>query len=183
MLSRLSGSRTSGRDSSASGDDLPSSPRNSSRLSRGLSSSLLRRPGSGRSVSDGDVRKQVLDLTRDMETLRATLRELQVRREAMSNPAMFEVDVHEMFLGGNAFQETLQTLQSCQERQKALLADSGRVSALCPTEYPELLRLSVEIMTSFSRLAARPGAQDAPPEEILAASEADARQRVVTASI
>ena len=108
-------------------------------------------------MGDEQVRLSVLELFSDMEGLRATLRDLQVRREGMRHPGMFEVDIHEMFLNGAAFQETLKTLQDCQERQKALLSDRARVRprSVCPTEYPELLRLSVELMTAFSRLAAQ----------------------------
>ena len=46
------------------------------------------------------------------ERLRASLRDLQVRRDGMSNPGMFEVDTHNIFLNGSAFQETLQALQT-----------------------------------------------------------------------
>lgn len=132
-------------------------------------------------MSDDEVRAKVIELFGDAERLRASLRDLQVRRDGMSNPGMFEVDTHNIFLNGSAFQETLQALQTCQLQQKALLADSARVSALCPTEYPELLRLIVELMTAFSRLAAPPGSE-APPENIT--DEHDTmRQRSMSASI
>ena len=130
----------------------------------------------------------VMSVFGDMETLRATLRDLHVRRQDLSNPAMhsstgmLEVDVHEMFLNSSAFQETLLTIQGCQQQQKALLADTARVSTLCPSEYPEMLRLSVELMTSFSRLAAPPGSEGTSIENI-ADGQDDMRQRSFSASI
>ena len=137
-------------------------------------------------MSDDEVRSMVLSVFGDMETLRATLRDLQVRRHELSNPAMYcgmlEVDVHEMFLNSSAFQETLLTLQSCQQQQKALLADAARVSTLCPSEYPEMLRLSVELMTSFSKLAAPPGSEGTSIENI-ADGQDNMRQRSFSASI
>ena len=67
-------------------------------------------------------------------------------------------------------------------QQKALLADTARVSTLCPSEYPEMLRLSVELMTSFSRLAAPPGSEGTSIENI-ADGQDDMRQRSFSASI
>ena len=132
-------------------------------------------------MSDETLRVRIIELFSDMERLRATLRDLKVRREGMSHPGMFETDIHEIFINGAAFGDALEALQSCQQQQKALLKDSARVSSLCPKEYPELLRLSVEVMTAFSRLATRPG-DDAPPEDIADASDAE-RQRMHTAAI
>lgn len=192
-MKRLSfGSRNSSRDSSGDGGsssaDAVGSPSPRSSFSTGLTRSLtmMKRPSSSRgmnvaAMSDEQLRAKIIELFSNMEHLRATLRDLKVQRERMSNPAFFETDIHEMFLNGSGFQEVLQTLQTCQEQQKAYLADKARVESLCPKEYPELLKLSVDVMTSFSRLAAAPGSTVA-PEEISSAADSD-RQKSLTAVI
>ena len=133
-------------------------------------------------LSEEALRAKVFELFGDMETLRATLRELQVRRNDMSNPGMFETDIHDIFMHSAAFQQTIQTLQGCQQTLKALLTDSVRVSATCPTQYPELLRLNVEVMTLFSRLATPPGGTEATIEHIADGLD-EQRQRSLSASI
>ena len=135
-------------------------------------------------LDDEAVRAKVFEIFGDMEQLRATLRDLQVRRSGMSHPGMFAVDTHEMFINSSAFQETLLTLQKLSEQQKALLADRARVSGLCPTQWDPMLRLNVELMTAFSRLATQPGT--VPTEDMaedIADHSAEARTRSLSASI
>lgn len=114
-------------------------------------------------MNDEQVRAKVLALLASMESLRAVLRDLQERRKSMSKPSVRETDVQEIFMSSGSFQDMLVQLQACQDEEQTLLADSHRVSALCPAQYPELLKLNVEIMTAFARVAAQPGT-DAPED-------------------
>ena len=135
-------------------------PRSSRTLTRAKSGKAASQP-----LSDAELREKTLEVLGDMVRLRASLIDLQDCRRRFSDPTMSEAEVHELFMNGAAFQEALQALQSCQQQQRDLLANSARVSAVCPTEYPELLRLNVELMTAFSRLVTQPGSEP-PPETI-----------------
>ena len=145
--------------------------------SGGSSKSNLGRAAAGSSsalpIPDEELRAKVLELFSDMERLRATLRDLYVRRDS--------VTFFEEFINSSAFQETLTTLQSLQEQQKALLGENAsRVSSVCAKEYPELLRLSVDVMTLFSRVATKPGTETV--EDITDVHSLE-RQQSVSASI
>ena len=64
---------------------------------------------------------------------------------------------HESFLNGDSFRTLCDELQDSQQQQRELLvSDSARVRALCPADYDAILKLSVELMTAFSRLSAPP---------------------------
>ena len=131
------------------------SPRRSGSFVRALSS--FRSSSSVARSSDDDVKLSVSDLVSVHGDLLVTLLELEKTRDDV-----FLCDC-EAFLSSQGFQDALQEIQSCQRQLKDLLANATRVQALCPEEYPELLRLNVELMTTFSRVAGKPeDAEDAP---------------------
>ena len=97
--------------------------------------------------------------------MRAAVTDLVSRQaDLLSTLCALEADRgtdHDAFLSSATFQSALQEVQCCQQAQKELLRFGG-VQNLCPNEYPEMLRLSVELMTAFSRVVAQPDTVDVP---------------------
>ena len=128
-----------------------------------------------RGSTDDEVRQRITTVVAQQRALLTTLGQLEKVRT--DSAASYD---HNSFLGSNRFQDALRAIQSCQKQQKVLLAEATRVQALCPVEYPELLRLSVELMTTFSRVAAKPEEAESAPRSI---TDHPLRERSVSASI
>ncbi len=163
-----------GLAASASGASTSSSsPRRSTSFVTALSRrsfSTFRVAGS----SDEEVRLHVAAVVSRQQALLVTLGELEQQRGNAAHD-------HNAFLSSDGFAHALRELQSCQQQQKTLLAEGTRVHALCPVEYPEMLRLSVDVMTTFSRVAAKPEEVENAPQSIT--DNGQLRHRSLSASI
>lgn len=174
-------SRSPRRTRSKSADDAPTAPQDDASTAPPKRPTLVGRllsPRSSRASrassvaleTDEEVRAAVTSLVAREKQLITTLLALDKERDTDQDA----------FLGSEAFQEALQEIQSCQRLQKELLAMAARVQALSPTEYKELMQLSVELMTTFSRTASEKDAEDAPQS---ITDNGELRQRSLSASI
>lgn len=162
---------------SSSSTSALSSPPDMPRRSASFISVISRRSGSSfrpANSSDTELKQHTASVVYRQRELLTTLDALD--RERVAAAANHD---HDALLASQAFQDALRDIQSCQRQQQALLAHAARVQALCPTDYPELLRLSVELMTTFSRVAAKP--EEAAPQSIT--DGGNLRQRSLSATL